>query len=100
MELRRAARRNDLTVIRAAAGLLGPTVAACALARPAAANPAETAALCTEIQALLAECEAALAASRQGVAAKMKRVVQGRRVLAQVRSREAARSAGRGVLLQ
>ena len=83
-ELRRAADRNDLEVVIAAAALLGPTMDQCSHLRGV---NAKAAAIAAEIQALLHDCETILTASMQDVGSEMRRLGNGKRALALARSR-------------
>ncbi len=83
-ELRRAADRNDIEVVMAAAALLGPTMDRCS--HLYGVN-AEAAAMAAEIQALLHDCEKILTVSMQDVGSEMKRLGNGKRALALARSR-------------
>jgi hypothetical protein len=91
-ELRAAARRNDLEVVRAAANLLLPTVEQCKLVTDrTSAAAGDTARIVLQIQDLLDESETILEAAMRGVGIEMKRIRQGKRSLAMVRSRQTAR---------
>jgi len=95
-ELRGAAQRNDLEVVRAAAKLLRPTVDRCIDLRDRLSDGAgEAAQVALQIHTLLAECETILTQSMLGVAAEMKRIRQGKRTLASRRSRSTSAAPGR-----
>jgi hypothetical protein len=91
-ELRAAAQRNDLEVVRAAARLLYPTMEQCKLARAGMSTGAgDTAQAALHIQLVLDECETILTTTMRGVANDMKRIRQGKRSLAIAHSHRTVR---------
>jgi hypothetical protein len=90
-ELRAAAKRNDLEVVRAAAKLLAPTVEQCKQLRDADyVGAGEAAELALNIRHLLSECEQILTESMRGVSCEMRRIRQGKRAIAMARGRRVA----------
>lgn len=81
-ELRRAAERNDLEVVCAAAHLLAPTLKQCTgLPRLQTTGTGDAGRLARQIQVHLAESEAILTSSMSRVAAEIKRVRVGKQAL-------------------
>lgn len=79
--------RGDLALVTQAAGLLGPTVAECQrVCETFPVTAGEAAELALETRAMLNRCETSLMQGMGKVAEEMRRLQQGKRVFATVRT--------------